>query len=187
MAVAINSFDDWLLKKLRSLNTDEGIFGSYIKGILESDDSEDEKNEALQNLLSSVTENDTSIHVSEILSTWIDWLSSRDGINSGSCIEDMDVRLARMLELQSIPTITQRNYTDEERRIRETILAQYSQTSAEGKSDEEDEEKEFIGTGMIEKNTNVANIIQQEKEKREKAKLDSQKKKEKDKEDRMNI
>lgn len=55
MAVAANSFDAWLSKKLQALNTDEGVFGTYIKGILESDEPEDEKTEALESILAGIT------------------------------------------------------------------------------------------------------------------------------------
>lgn len=41
--------------------------------------------------------------------------------------EDMDVKLVRLLESQPRPTTVQRTYTEEERKIREAILAQYSQ------------------------------------------------------------
>lgn len=99
--------------------------------------------------------------------------------------EDVDVRLVKMLESQSLPTTTQRSYTEEERRIREAILAQYSQMSDEDNSEGDGEEDGASGGDCgIEKNLNAATIIQQEREKREKAKLESQKKKEKDKEDR---
>ena len=55
MAVAANSFDAWLSEKLQALNTDESVFGTYIKGILESDEPEDEKTEALEGILAGVT------------------------------------------------------------------------------------------------------------------------------------
>lgn len=55
MAVAANTFDAWLSKKLQALNTDEGVFGTYIRGILEGDESEDEKTEALESILAGIT------------------------------------------------------------------------------------------------------------------------------------
>jgi len=55
MAVAANSFDAWLNKKLQALNTDEGVFGTYIRGILEGDETEDEKTEALESILAGIT------------------------------------------------------------------------------------------------------------------------------------
>ena len=50
-----DEFDTWLGVKLRDLNTDEGIFGSYIKSILNGDESADEKVEALEGILSEIT------------------------------------------------------------------------------------------------------------------------------------
>ncbi|XP_008545362.1 coiled-coil domain-containing protein 43 isoform X1 [Microplitis demolitor] len=184
MDVAINTFDSWLSKKLQALNTDEGVFGAYIKGILEGDETEDEKTEALQSILSGITQENIDTHVAEIFAAWIKWLPTQDMVKTVTPIEDVDVRLARMLESQSIATTTQRIYTDEERRIREAVLAQYSQMSVDEKSDDEDQETVVISDDGLEKNMNAANIAQQERDKREKAKLDSQKKKDKDKEDR---
>lgn len=61
MAVAANSFDAWLNRKLRELNTDERVFGTYIKGILEGDESEDEKIEELKTTLAGITVSGTSV------------------------------------------------------------------------------------------------------------------------------
>lgn len=55
MAVAAGTFDAWLSKKLQALNTDEGVFGTYIRGILEGDETEDEKTEALESILVGIT------------------------------------------------------------------------------------------------------------------------------------
>lgn len=48
------AFNKWLTAKLKSLNTDESVFGSYILGILEGDESTDEKHEALEGVLSAI-------------------------------------------------------------------------------------------------------------------------------------
>ena len=48
------AFNKWLNNKLKSLNTDESVFGSYILGILEGDESGDEKREALEGILSAI-------------------------------------------------------------------------------------------------------------------------------------
>lgn len=138
----------------------------------------------IQQSLITPQEDNISKHVAEILNAWTEWLPSEDAAAATMPAEDVDVRLARMLESQSLPTMTQRNYTDEERRIREAILAQYSQMSDEENSEGDGEEEGGSGDCGIEKNLNASTIIQQEREKREKAKLESQKKKEKDKEDR---
>lgn len=48
------AFNKWLNNKLKSLNTDESVFGSYILGILEGDETKDEKREALEGILSAI-------------------------------------------------------------------------------------------------------------------------------------
>lgn len=58
MAVATANFDSWLSSKLQELKTDEGVFGSYIKGILEGDETDDEKTEALEGILAGITVRD---------------------------------------------------------------------------------------------------------------------------------
>lgn len=47
-------FDTWLSLKLKSLDTDETVFGSYIKGILEGEESHDEKIEAIEGILGEI-------------------------------------------------------------------------------------------------------------------------------------
>jgi hypothetical protein len=56
MAASVEEdFESWLSLKLKALNTDEGVFGSYITGILEGEESNDEKTEALEGILSEIT------------------------------------------------------------------------------------------------------------------------------------
>lgn len=101
--------------------------------------------------------------------------------------EDVDAKLVKLLESQSLAITKQKKYTDEEKKIRDAILSQYSQMT-----DDEDEGNDVSQSGdvkektekCIEKNTNAQSVLQAEKVKREQAKLDSQKKKDKDKEDR---
>lgn len=54
MAMAASDFEPWLIEKLKSLKTDEGVFSSYISGILESEESVDEKKDALEGILSEI-------------------------------------------------------------------------------------------------------------------------------------
>lgn len=48
-------FDVWLTGKLNAFETDESVFGSYIRGILEGEESPEEKKEALESILSEMT------------------------------------------------------------------------------------------------------------------------------------
>jgi hypothetical protein len=48
------NFANWLKVKLKELNIDADVFGSYISGILEDDDSREEKQEALEGILEEI-------------------------------------------------------------------------------------------------------------------------------------
>lgn len=78
---------------------------------------------------SSLQEDDIPTHCREILDKWKNVSQTTDVVtgSNASFDEDMDVKLVRLLESQPRPTTVQRTYTEEERRIREAILAQYSQ------------------------------------------------------------
>ena len=112
-----------------------------------------------------------------------DKLKPREDASAQKLSEDVDVKLAKMLESQCLATTKQKQYTAEEKKIREAILSQYSQMS-----DDEEDEIESSAAGeqkeTLEKNTNAQAVHQAEREKREQSRLDSQKKKEKDREDR---
>ncbi|XP_026469878.1 coiled-coil domain-containing protein 43-like [Ctenocephalides felis] len=180
MAAAGDNFSVWLNDKLQKLNTDETVFGSYITGILEGDESHEEKVEALEGILSEIIISDIPSVVKEIVDKWISTRPNQEE-KLASEVEDVDTRLARLLESQTLATTVQRQYTADELRIREAVLAQYSQLSDEGEDEEasgSDAECDLV------KNTNVSDVLQANKERREQAKLESQKKKDKDKEDR---
>lgn len=103
--------------------------------------------------------------------------------------EDVDAKLARLLETKHIATTVQRHYTEEELRIREQILSQYSQVEYDDGYDEENDEVAGPSTtdtsdSMLVKNTNAADVAALAKERREQAKIDSKAKKDKDKLDR---
>lgn len=108
-------------------------------------------------------------------------------------IEDVDTKLAKLLESQQIATTVQRQYTPEELRIREQILSQYSTVEFDDEYDDGDDGVATAPAGaggtvpkdpLLVKNTNAQDVQQLAKEKREQAKLDSKAKKDKDKEDR---
>lgn len=55
MAALEDDFESWLGFKLKELNTDENVFGSYIKGILDGEETLEEKTEALEGILTEIT------------------------------------------------------------------------------------------------------------------------------------
>ncbi|XP_055851728.1 coiled-coil domain-containing protein 43 [Episyrphus balteatus] len=180
---AAGNFTKWLNDKLRQLNTDESVFGSYITGILEDDETIEEKKDALEGILGEIIDNNIEEVIEEILNKWNECHPKEKDDSKPKLKVDVDVQLAKMLESQKLQTTVQRQYTADELRIREQILAQYSQTEISEEEDA-DEPDEKASTAGLQKNTNVHDVIQLQKERREQARLDSQKKKEKDKEDR---
>ncbi|EDW75687.1 uncharacterized protein Dwil_GK15064 [Drosophila willistoni] len=181
-------FQTWLNEQLRQLNTDENVFGSYIIGILEGEESQDEKLEALEDILSETGSSDIEEIVKTILQKWLQSHPSADEPPKKGLDIDVNAQLAKLLEQQKLqPTVNQREYTAEERRIKEQILAQYSQTAVAEEDDDESEAESTDGTGGgggLVANTNKSDVQALAKEKREQARLDSAAKKQKDKDDR---
>ncbi|XP_058446243.1 coiled-coil domain-containing protein 43 isoform X1 [Malaya genurostris] len=187
----MDPFSSWLNDKLRAFNTDEGIFGSYITGILEGDENNEEKIEALEGILAEIIDTDTNSFIKEILDKWKRYHSSTEPLATGPSLKlDVDEQLAKLLENQKLAKKVEREYTDEERRIKQQILSQYSQLS---ESDHEDADVDpgpsgatggSSSDGGLIRNTNASDVAALVREKREQAKLESQQKKEKDRQDR---
>lgn len=232
MSSDIEDFSQWLNGKLRELNTDESIFGSYINGILEGDETIEEKREALEGILSEIIvstqcvwirnnfwendllklswirfsarqsltwafsivcnfqESDIEAVIRDILDKWQKCQPSQ--IQEIKQIEDVDTKLAKLLENKHIATVAPRQYTPEELRIREQILSQYSQVEFDDEYEAEDDTGTAAAAAaakessdpMMAKNTNALDVQLLAKERREQARLDSKAKKDKDKEDR---
>lgn len=129
-------------------------------------------------------ENDLEKIINEILEQW-EKLHPTDKATTSKEIEDVDAKLAKLLENKHITTTVQRQYTPEELRIREQILSQYSTVEFDDGYDEENDEASGAGGDpFLVKNTNASDVAQLQKERREQAKIDSKLKKDKDKEDR---
>lgn len=195
----MEQFVAWLNGKLREFNTDEGIFGSYITGILEGDETSEEKTEALEGILAEIIESDCSAFITEILDRWKQCHqedAAADSAAGGPKMKlDVDEQLAKLLENQKLATKVEREYTEEERRIKQQILSQYSQLSEDEAEDDDDDEANGAAggvggggggssDGLLQRNTNAADVQALIREKREQARLESQQKKEKDKQDR---
>lgn len=141
----------------------------------------------MQFFVNFVQENDISKACSEIIEMWFKFKPKEPPPGSISS-EDVDTKLVKLLESQSLATTKQKQYTEEEKKIRDAILSQYSQMTDD--EDEENETSHSTATGdhkenNLEKNTNAQAVAQAEKERREQARQESQRKKEKDKEDRF--
>ncbi|KAL7740525.1 hypothetical protein ACLKA6_012297 [Drosophila palustris] len=183
----MSEFETWLNNQLKLLNTDEGVFGAYIIGILEGEEeTKEEKIEALEGILSETGSANIEELVASILQKWLQCHPSADDPPKKGLDIDVNAQLAKLLEQQKLqPAAKEREYTEEERRIKQQILAQYSQTavSEEEDDDTDGESAEPSGSGIM-ANTNKADVQNLAKEKREQARLESAAKKQKDKDDR---
>ena len=48
-------FEDWLSSRLKQLGLDEDVFGSYVTGVLDSEDTDEERKDALIGILDGMT------------------------------------------------------------------------------------------------------------------------------------
>lgn len=130
-------------------------------------------------------ETDITKACSEILEMWFK-VKPKEPPPAASSSEDVDVKLVKLLESQALTTVKQKQYTEEEKKIREAILSQYSQmTDDEEEANDVNHPSGGDAKGSdLAKNTNALAVLHAEKERREQARLESQRKKDKDKEDR---
>ena len=180
-------FEEWLCAKLLSLDPeiDTDVFVMYINGILETDDSSEEKKDSMSEILAEVFADNSSEICTEILSQWEEINGAQSSCDSSDS-QTLGSQLSNMLENQKIESVKPKEKSKEEIERKESILAQYSQVS-----DEEDEQAPADPGGhtnpdnpLLQKNVNAESVAKLEKEKREKSKIESDKKKEKDKMDR---
>ncbi|KAH8026075.1 hypothetical protein HPB51_015424 [Rhipicephalus microplus] len=158
MAALHGDFELWLTDKLRALNIDPDVFGSYITGILEGNETEDEKSEALQGIL-------TEVCVGEIAWKY-----------------NVEAKLVSLMEEQAKSVVAEKNLSVEEQKLRQAILAQYGEVS-DGEDNLADMFLDLLVTSLavLARNTNAENVAQAEKEKREHSKQEHERKKAQDK------
>ncbi|XP_038635009.1 coiled-coil domain-containing protein 43 [Scyliorhinus canicula] len=176
-------FGAWLSKRLAELEIDEDVYGSYIDGILREEESEEEKSEALQAILSAFMDEDSlAIICKEIIQKWSE---TTNNLSQEKNVEDEVHAIASMIEKQAQIVVKQKDASEEEKSRKAAVLAQYANIT-----DEEDEDEEARATSgsfnfdsdkSLFKNTNVEAVLVAKKAEREKARGDAQKKKEQDK------
>ncbi|XP_077414637.1 coiled-coil domain-containing protein 43 [Vanacampus margaritifer] len=177
-------FDIWLNERLDALEVDREVYGAYILGVLQEEESDEEKRDALQGILSAfLDEEDTLGDVcQQIIKHWTEYCNrSANKQDAG----DVEVQaIASMMEKQAQIVVRQKEVSAESKKRKEALLAQYANVT-----DDEDEGTEESPNGNVIpgqdksmfKNTNVEEVLNRQKQKREQAREDSQKKKETDK------
>ncbi|XP_063079886.1 coiled-coil domain-containing protein 43 [Engraulis encrasicolus] len=175
-------FENWLNDRLDSLEVDRDVYGAYILGVLQEEESDEEKTDALRDILSAFLEDDALETVcQEIINQWTESCAKAAVTKDKT---DAEVQaIASLIEKQAQIVVKQKEVSVEEKRDKQALLQQYANVT----DDEDEDEEELAGAMAIPsekslfKNTNVEDVLSRKKQQREQAKEDSQKKKEQDK------
>ncbi|XP_041469059.1 coiled-coil domain-containing protein 43-like [Lytechinus variegatus] len=195
-AAICQNFGEWLSIKLDQLKIDQDVFGSYISSIVETDDSnEEEKSEALSGILGGILEDAVEETCHEILQKWkqISHSASDEKQVNGDAhlTESSEDKMAAIMERHAATQVTKVTKSPTDSKQKAALLARFAEVS-DGDEDEDYEPDYDGGKGggaagggglddLFFTNTNKVDVDRHEKEKREKAKLESAKKKEQDK------
>ncbi|MGH0171050.1 UNVERIFIED_CONTAM: hypothetical protein FKN15_060048 [Acipenser sinensis] len=122
---APREFERWLNSRLDSLEVDRDVYGSYILGVLQEEDSEDEKMDAIQGILSAFLEEDALEDVcTEIIKQWLD---SSAGSKAKNNHVDAEVQaIANLIEKQAQIVVKQKEVSQEEKQRKAALLTQYA-------------------------------------------------------------
>uniref|UniRef100_A0A8C6KIA4 Coiled-coil domain-containing protein 43 n=1 Tax=Nothobranchius furzeri TaxID=105023 RepID=A0A8C6KIA4_NOTFU len=73
-------FESWLNDRLDSLEVDREVYGAYILGILQEEESDEEKNDALEGILSAFLDEGAMGDVcKQIIDQWAEYSSKSAG------------------------------------------------------------------------------------------------------------
>ncbi|MED6280841.1 Coiled-coil domain-containing protein 43 [Characodon lateralis] len=157
-------FESWLNDRLDPLEVDREVYGAYILGILKEEESDEEKEDALQGILSAFLDEDT---IEEVCKQIINhWKECCNRLAARQNTDDAEVQaIASMIEKQAQIVVKQKEPSES--------------TEAEG---EPLAGNEVPGSDRsLFRNTNVEEVLSRQKQKRDQAREDAQKKKETDK------
>lgn len=173
----------WLTNKLLSLESDDSVITDYINGILTGDESQSEKEEALEGILCGIMESGIEDFCQEIFAKWNQCTSrsAENGENGATPKVDIEDQLSKIMEQQNLSaTVTEKpKVSSADKKLKEAILKQYAEVSDEEDDDGGGEEQLDAG-----KNTNREEVTREEQERRERMKAEATAKREKDKLDR---
>ncbi|XP_035469913.2 coiled-coil domain-containing protein 43 [Scophthalmus maximus] len=177
-------FESWLNDRLDSLEVDREVYGAYILGVLQEEEGDEEKEDTLQGILSAFLDEEAAGDVcKQIIKQWTEFCSRSV---SGRDADDAEVQaIASLIEKQAQIVVKQKEVSEESKKRKEALLAQYANVSdGEDEAEEEEPASGFSLPGnekSLFKNTNVEQVLNRQKQKRDQAREDAQKKKETDK------
>jgi len=188
----MGEFEAWLEKRLTDLGTDASVFGPYITSILEGEESQEDKDEGVLEILSDIITEETQIKslLKEIKERWQQLTQQRDDVTASkdskqmhSAKLDINDQMHKIMEEKlSNFAIAKKEPTAEEKRLKAAILASYAEVED---GEEEDSDSDGGGDGLG-SNANVEAVAKAQAEWKESQRQAAMAKKEKDKEDRAN-
>jgi len=189
MADVNQEFEDWLLNQLNSYQIDSETYLSYIIEILKDEDEEDSVAELVQETLAGATDQDVTGFSEEIMTKWEKLNNNVDSSNNSGDKEstlDLNNLLNTHLSLAQKQTTEKKEIklSEEQRRVKQSVMALYSSMQAEDCCEDDNEDGE--GNDKDEDdalfhNTNAQAVASAEKNDRSRRKEEAFKKKEKDK------
>uniref|UniRef100_A0A8C1L453 Coiled-coil domain-containing protein 43 n=1 Tax=Cyprinus carpio TaxID=7962 RepID=A0A8C1L453_CYPCA len=179
-------FENWLNERLDSLEVDREVYGAYILGVLQEEENDEEQKDALQGILSAFLEEDTLEEVcQQILKQWTE--CSRSAVKGTRADAEVQA-IASLIEKQAQIVVKQKEVSEEAKKRKEALLAQYAHITDEEEypfnTFYDEEEQAAVGIPSDKsmfKNTNVEVVLNRRKQQRDQAREDAQKKKEQDK------
>ncbi|KAM7429399.1 Coiled-coil domain-containing protein 43 [Porites harrisoni] len=176
-------FEDWLSSRLKQLGLDEDVFGSYVTGVLDSEDTDEERKDALIGILEGMTEYPLDDLCNEVIDRWknsrAEVLQQREQVKEQKAAEKQS-KLAEIMEKQACTVSAMKPaQATSDGDMKKLLVAQYGHESDEelcGDSDEEPAPSTGKDPGLF-KNVNVQSVADKEKEKRDKMKEENEQKK----------
>jgi len=186
-------FETWLSDRLGHFNADGDVFSTYIFGILDGDESTDEKQTNLCDLLEGLGLDDGSPDPCQRIEKeiWAKWnnlgsKSSEEPIKQEMPKSDLGAALAAHAETQTKAynakgSSSKTGEDKDKEAVKAAILAQYGSSVFEESDEEEEASEDDDDVGS---NANKAAVAQEQLEQRERSREAAKAKKDKDKEDR---
>ena len=151
--MALATFEGWLSNKLVELNIDDEVFSPYIIDLLDGDNPEFQVKEVLSAILSDILDDEVVIKntMKEILLKWSNHAeaSKVDEVKDVGAELDISGKMHQIMEdKMAIFSMNKVERTEEEMRIKEAILAGFSEV-ADGENDDSDEEGGDGDLGLV--------------------------------------
>ncbi|KAM7429908.1 Coiled-coil domain-containing protein 43 [Porites harrisoni] len=163
-------FEDWLSSRLKQLGLDEDVFGSYVTGVLDSEDTDEERKDALIGILEGMTEYPLDDLCNEVIDRWknsrAEVLQQREQVKEQKAAEKQH-KLAEIMEKQACTVSAMKPAQATSDGDMKKLLVAHDEEPAPSASKD---------PGLF-KNVNVQSVADKEKEKRDKMKEENEQKK----------